>query len=65
MLRKRSVEEKTEILSKLVEVVWPKIESGEMVPSIYEVLPLEKADEAVRILEASNHIGKVVLSVCK
>lgn len=65
MLRKRSVEEKTEILSKLVEVVWPKIESGEMVPSIYEVLPLEKADEAVRILEASNHIGKVVLSVCR
>ncbi len=65
MLRKRSVEEKTEILSKLVEVVWPKIESGEMVPSIYKVLPLEKADEAMSILESGSHVGKVVLSVCK
>jgi len=65
MLRKRSVEEKTEILSKLVEVVWPKIESGEMVPSIYKVLPLEKADEAMDILESGTHVGKVVLSVCK
>ncbi|MBQ2614891.1 MAG: NAD(P)H-quinone oxidoreductase [Clostridia bacterium] len=65
MLRKRSVEEKTEILSQLVEVVWPKIESGEMVPSIYKVLPLEKADEAMSILESGTHVGKVVLSVCK
>ena len=65
MLRKRSVEEKTQILSKLVEVVWPKIESGEMVPSIYKVLPLEKAEEAMSILETNSNIGKVVLSVCK
>ena len=65
MLRKRSVEEKTNILSKLVEVVWPKIESGEMVPSVYKVLPLEKAEEAMSILETSSNIGKVVLSVCK
>ena len=65
MLRKRSVEEKTEILSKLVEVVWPKIESGEMVPTIYKVLPLEEASEAMNILESGTHVGKVVLSVCK
>ena len=65
MRRKRSVEEKTQILSKLVEVVWPKIESGEMVPSIYKVLPLEKAEEAMSILETNSNIGKVVLSVCK
>lgn len=65
MLRKRSSEEKAQVLSELVERVWPKFESGEIVPSIYKVLPIEQAADAHAILERGENIGKVVLTVCK
>ena len=64
MLRKRTSEEKALLLAELVENVWPKIEKGEMKPSIYKVLPLEEANEALDILERGENIGKVVLRVC-
>lgn len=64
MLRKRSSEEKAQILSELVSKVWPKIENGEIVPQIYKVLPIEQALRAHEILERGENIGKVVLSVC-
>ncbi len=63
MLRKRSSEEKAELLNELVEKVWPKIESGEINPSIYKVLPMDKVNEAHEILERGENIGKVVLKV--
>lgn len=63
MLRNRTPEFKAYILSQLVEKVWPKIESGEMKPSVYKVLPIEQAEEAHGILERSENIGKVVLHV--
>ena len=63
MLRNRTPEFKAYILSQLVEKVWPKIESGEIKPSIYKVLPIEQAEEAHGILERSENIGKVVLRV--
>ena len=63
MLRKRSNEEKTQILNELVERVWPKIEDGSMKPSVYKVLPLCEANEAQDILERGENIGKVVLRV--
>ena len=64
MLRKRTSEEKALLLAEIVEKVWPKIEKGEMRPSIYKVLPLEDANEALDILERGENIGKVVLRVC-
>ena len=64
MLRKRTSEEKAQLLAELVEKVWPKIEKGEMKPSIYRVLSLEEANEALDILERGENIGKVVLRVC-
>lgn len=63
MLRKRSSEEKAQLLSELVERVWPKLESGELKPSIYKILPLAQANEAQDILEKGQNIGKVVLIV--
>ena len=63
MLRNRTPEFKAYILSELVTKVWPKIENGEIKPSIYKVLPIEKAEEAHAILERSENIGKVVLTV--
>ena len=63
MLRKRTPQFKAALLATLVREVWPKIESGEIKPSIYKVLPIEKAAEAHAILERGENIGKVVLTV--
>ena len=63
MLRKRSVAEKAELLAELVERVWPKLESGEILPSLYKVLPMSQAEEAHAILEKGENIGKVVLTL--
>lgn len=63
MLRKRTPQFKAALLATLVREVWPKIESGEIKPSIYKVLPIEKASEAHAILERGENIGKVVLTV--
>lgn len=65
MLRNRTPEFKAYLLSELVKNVWPKIESGEMKPSIYKVLPVTKAEEAHAILQRGENVGKVVLTVCE
>jgi len=63
MLRKRPSEEKAALLRELVEKVWPKLESGEIKPSIYQILPFTDAMAAHNILENNQNIGKVVLQV--
>ena len=63
MLRNRTPAFKASLLKEVVDRVWPKIEAGEIRPSIYQVLPVEKAEEAHGILERSENIGKVVLKV--
>lgn len=63
MLRKRSVQEKGELLAKLVEQVWPKLEDGSMKPTVYKVLPMAEADAAHQILYRGENVGKVVLKV--
>ena len=63
MLRKRSVEEKAALLAELVERVWPKLESGEIKPTVYKVLPMAEAEAAHGILERGENVGKVVLTL--
>lgn len=65
MLRNRTPEFKAYLLSELVKNVWPKIESGQIKPSIYKTFPIEKAEEAHGVLERFENIGKVVLTVGK
>lgn len=65
MLRNRTPEFKAYILSELVKNVWPKIENGTIKPSIYKVLPIQKAEDAHAILERGENVGKVVLTVCE
>ena len=42
---------------------WPLIERGTVRPQIFRTFPLVEAAEAHRLLENSDHIGKVVLTV--
>ena len=65
MLRNRTPEFKAYILSELVKNVWPKLEDGTIKPSIYAVLPMERAVDAHAILERGENVGKVVLTVCE
>jgi NADPH:quinone reductase-like Zn-dependent oxidoreductase len=43
------------------EHVWPMVESGLVRPVVHTYLPMPEAPEAHRILDASTHIGKVLL----
>ncbi len=62
-LRARPPGQKAEIVAATAAFVWPSIESGEVRPVIDRVLRLDDAAEAHRVIEASDHIGKVVLRV--
>ena len=62
-LRSRTPETKAQILANLVRDVWPKVESGEVKPTIYKVLPITEAQAAHDILYRGENIGKVVLTV--
>lgn len=62
-LRSRTPEVKAQILAELVEKVWPKVETGEVKPTIYKVLPIQEAEAAHDILYKGQNIGKVVLTV--
>ena len=62
-LRSRTPEMKAKILAELVENVWSKVESGEVKPTIYKVLPIEEAEAAHDLLYKGKNVGKVVLTV--
>ena len=62
-LRSRTPEMKAFILSELVKNVFPKIETGEVKPTIHAVLPIEEAEAAHDILYKGQNVGKVVLTV--
>ncbi len=62
-LRSRTPAVKAQILAELVEKVWPKVESGEVRPTIYKVLPITEAEAAHDILYRGENVGKVVLTV--
>ena len=62
-LRSRTPEVKAQILADLVKNVWPKIETGEVKPTIYKVLPITEAEAAHDILYKGQNVGKVVLTV--
>ncbi|MFD3417083.1 NAD(P)H-quinone oxidoreductase [Streptomyces decoyicus] len=62
-LRARPLNEKAAIVAAVREHVWPLISNGQVRPIVDRTLPLAEAAEAHRIVEASTHVGKVVLTV--
>ena len=62
-LRPRPVAFKAAIAQHLRTTVWPLIEAGKIKPVIYQTFPLEKANEAHALMEASTHVGKIMLQV--
>lgn len=60
-LRPRPVEEKGRLARALAREVWPLIERGEVRPVIHATFPLREAARAHEMLEAGEHVGKIVL----
>jgi len=60
-LRPRSVEEKGRIAEALRREVWPLLDSGHVKPIVYKTFPLAQAADAHRLMESSEHVGKIVL----
>ena len=61
-LRPRTVAQKAMIAHSLREKVWPLLEAEKVRPIIHATFPLAEASEAHRMMESSQHIGKIVLS---
>ncbi len=61
-LRARPDEEKATIVAAVREHVWPLVEAGRVRPVIHSRHPLGDAPAAHREMEASTHIGKILLS---
>jgi putative PIG3 family NAD(P)H quinone oxidoreductase len=60
-LRARPLAEKAEIVAGVEADVWPHIAAGRIVPVIDSELPMPEAAQAHRRLEASGHVGKILL----
>jgi putative PIG3 family NAD(P)H quinone oxidoreductase len=60
-LRPRTVVEKGAIAESLRREVWPLLERGRVAPVLYRTFPLAAAAEAHRLMESSEHVGKIVL----
>jgi NADPH2:quinone reductase len=62
-LRPRPIEFKGQVAKSLRERVWPLIEAGKIKPVIFKTFALAEASEAHKLMETSQHIGKIVLTV--
>jgi NADPH:quinone reductase len=60
-LRPRTVAEKGAIAESLRREVWPLLERGVVAPVVYRTFPLTEAAAAHRLMESSDHTGKLVL----
>jgi NADPH2:quinone reductase len=62
-LRGRSVAQKAAVAAAVQKNVWPLLSAGRALPVIHATFPLAEASEAHRLMDSSNHIGKIILTV--
>ena len=62
-LRPRPVAFKKQITEQLYANIWPLLNSGQLKPVIYKTFSLDQASDAHRLMESSEHVGKIVLTV--
>ncbi|MDO9267678.1 MAG: NAD(P)H-quinone oxidoreductase [Methylobacter sp.] len=62
-LRARDDTFKAAIATQLLEKVWPLLESGRIKPVIHSTFALIDAALAHQLMESSQHIGKIILTV--
>ena len=62
-MRPRTTAQKGEIARALREKVWPLLEAGRAMPHIHTTFPLAEAAKAHALMESSQHVGKIMLTV--
>jgi NADPH2:quinone reductase len=62
-MRPRTATEKQEIRDQLRDKVWPLVEAGKVAPVIHKVFDFEGVVDAHRLMESSDHIGKIMVRV--
>jgi NADPH:quinone reductase len=62
-MRPRTTAQKGAVAAELRAKVWPVLDAERCPPVIHAVFPLAQAAEAHRLMESSQHIGKIMLSV--
>jgi NADPH2:quinone reductase len=62
-MRPRTTAQKGLIADALRETVWPVLDAGRCAPVIHATFPLTQATEAHRLMESSQHIGKIMLTL--
>jgi NADPH2:quinone reductase len=62
-MRPRTAAEKGEIRDELRDRVWPLLDAGKVAPIIHSVFDFEDVGSAHRLMESSDHIGKIMLKV--
>ncbi|KAE7995588.1 hypothetical protein FH972_000368 [Carpinus fangiana] len=60
-LRYRSPENKAVIVNQVEKVVWPAIVGGKVKPVVHKSFQFSEAAEAHKLMESSDHIGKILL----
>ncbi|GID97278.1 NAD(P)H-quinone oxidoreductase [Amorphoplanes digitatis] len=60
-LRARSVADKARIVAGVRERVWPLVDAGAIRPIIDRAVPMRDAADAHRLMESSDHVGKILL----
>ncbi|MDP9396291.1 MAG: NAD(P)H-quinone oxidoreductase [Actinomycetota bacterium] len=60
-LRARPAEEKAAIVASVRQHVWPLLQDSRVRPVVDRRLPMSQAAQAHRVVEAGEHVGKVVL----
>jgi NADPH2:quinone reductase len=61
--RTRSPEEVREIVKQMRADLWPAVEAGKLSLPIDKTFPLEKVAEALAMMKANQHFGKIVLTM--
>ncbi len=62
-LRSRTNAQKKQLLGEMAKMLFPKMESGEVKPTIYKVFPIEQAEQAQALMASGKSAGKIVLKV--
>jgi NADPH2:quinone reductase len=61
--RTRAPEEVREIVKLMRADLWPAVEAGKLALPIDKTFPLEKVAEALAMMKANQHFGKIVLTM--
>lgn len=62
-LRSRTPQQKKKLLEDMVNLIWPKVENGEIRATIFREYPIQEAEEAQALMQSGKSAGKIVLKI--